>query len=213
MTVECACLVARACPPLPLVEKAVSAWRMALACEERLVPPSVPQNRPRCAPTRAPGNVQGELCSGAFCSAFQTPQRVPPVSGRSRWSAHTGFAAACVQKNGGKRATNGQGPDAHGRKSGLFGATLHPWGGGSRPPCPPSAVTPEGSGFKGRAGPSCKATKVESCGGLKTFTAPPRLGQQTGKGPTNLDVTVGFLERRLIHGEEEALDRLVLLLR
>ena len=165
MTVECACLVARACPPLPLVEKAVSAWRMVLACEERLVPPSVPQNRPRCAPTRAPGNVQGELCSGAFCSAFQTPQRVPPVSGRSRWSAYTGFAAAC------------------------------------------------GSGFKCRAGSSCKGTKTESCGGLKTFTAPPRLGQQTGKGLTNLDVTVGCLERRLIHGEEEALDRLVLLLR
>jgi len=53
-------------------------------------------------------------------------------------------AAACVQKNGGKRATNGQGPDAHGRDSGLFGATLHPWGGGSRPPCPPSAVKPQG---------------------------------------------------------------------
>ena len=125
VTVECACLVARACPPLPLVEKAVSACRMALACEERLVPPSVPQNRPRCRSTRVPGKVQGELCSGAFCCACKTPQRAPPVSGRSRWSAHTGFAAACVQKNGGKRATNGQGPDAHGRDSGLFGATLH----------------------------------------------------------------------------------------
>ncbi len=172
MTVECACLVARACPPLPLVEKAVSAWRMALACEERLVPPSVPQNRPRCRSTRAPGKVQGELCSGALFRACKTPQRAPPVSGRSRWSAHTGFAAACVQKNGGKRATNGQGPHAHGRDSGLFGATLHPWGGGSRPPCPPSAVKPQGSGFN--------LTGAEHAQGLKK---PGRDGGLVGAIP------------------------------
>jgi hypothetical protein len=37
-------------------------------------------------------------------------------------------------------------------------------------------------------------------------------GQQTGKGLTNMDVTVGFLWARFIPGAE-ALDRLVLLLR
>ena len=143
-----------------------------------------PWSRRRSAPGGWPWLVRSVLCR-LLCRKIgldvgqrgpQGKYRVSCVAGHVGWHAvHSNGcllceyqrSLVCSRLRAEKRATNGQGPDEHGRNSGLFVGTLHPWGGGSRPSCPPSEVKPQGSGFKGRSGSSCKGTKAESCGGLK----------------------------------------------